>query len=172
MGLNKKLQCIVINSIKLIHKSCFMCKEKNNLLPRKFSGGLTQEVTFDQMNKGKVRFWDLGQRIPQRKLYLHGRELPNWSTGLIQKSGSSTHINSNWDASVCFIELRLYFIRTLLEVCNGYNHMTKYKFQKLKLAWSLSQESGWHTKTVTVFVCPTKISKLAMIMHICFLWTW
>lgn len=72
-----------------------MCKEKNNLLPRKFSGGLTQEVTFDQMNKGKVRVWDLGQRIPQRKLYFHGRELPIWSTGLTQKSRSSTHINSN-----------------------------------------------------------------------------
>ena len=33
-----------------------MYKEKNNLLPRKFSGWLTKYVKFDQMDKGKVRF--------------------------------------------------------------------------------------------------------------------
>lgn len=40
-----------------------MYKEKNNLFFRKFSGGRRKEVIFDQMYKGKVRFWDLGQGI-------------------------------------------------------------------------------------------------------------
>lgn len=35
----------------MIHKSCFMYKEKNNLLPRELSGGLTKEGTFDLRHK-------------------------------------------------------------------------------------------------------------------------
>lgn len=62
----------------MIHKSCFMYKEKNNLLPRELSGGLTKEGTFDLRHKRKVRLWDLGQGIPQIKLYLHGIESSNF----------------------------------------------------------------------------------------------
>lgn len=35
-----------------------MYKEKSNLLPRRFSGGLMEEVTFDLTHKGKVRALD------------------------------------------------------------------------------------------------------------------
>lgn len=92
-GLNKKLQCIVINSIKMIHKSCFMQEEKNNLLPREFSGGLTKEATFDLIHKGKVRLWDLGQGIPRRRLYLHDMELPNF--GHPEHGGGRTYIKKS-----------------------------------------------------------------------------
>lgn len=144
----------------MIHKSCFMYKEKNNLLPRELSGGLTKEVTFDLIHKRKVRLWDQGQGIPQIKLYLHGIELSNFRhlehrVYFFKKSSSNTHINSNRDARVHFIEFKFYLIRSLLEASNRYNHVTKYEFQKHDIfepGRRLIKQNAWHANVSTLFI--------------------